>query len=58
MKYQIVEVESNKEALGCSDLHIEDTETGEVMIADQVKIWEDDQESLEEMFQAVKNGEW
>lgn len=58
MKYQLIKVKPNPIFWGCFDLYIEDTETGEVLVADAVKIWEDDQESLEEMFEAVKNGEW
>lgn len=58
MKYQLIKVKPNAIFWDCSDLYIEDTETGEVLVADAVKIWEDDQESLEEMFEAVKNGEW
>lgn len=58
MKYRLIKVNPNPIFWDCSDLYIEDTETGEVLVADAVKIWEDDQESLEEMFEAVKNGEW
>jgi hypothetical protein len=58
MKYQIVKTEDNKETLGCFDLYIKNIETGEEMVADQVRIWNDDQESLEDMFETVKNGEW
>jgi len=58
MQYQIVEVADSKETLGCFDLHIKNIKTGEVMLADQVRIWNDDQESLEDMFETVKNNEW
>jgi hypothetical protein len=58
MKFQIVNVKDNKEVFGSYDVYIENTETHEVALADQVIIWEDDQESLEEMFELVMNGEW
>lgn len=58
MAYELVKVEPNTRVVGCFDLHIKNVETGEVEIADFVKIWEDDQESLEEMFEAVQRGEW
>jgi hypothetical protein len=58
MKFQIVNVKDNKEVFGSYDVYIENTETREVALADQVMIWEDDQESLEEMFELVMNGEW
>jgi hypothetical protein len=58
MKFQIVNVKDNKEVFGSYDVYIENTETREVALADQVIIWEDDQESLEEMFELVMNGEW
>lgn len=58
MAYELVKIESNGEIAGCFDLHIMEVETGTVMVADCVKIWEDDQESLEEMFEAVQRGEW
>ena len=58
MKYQIVKAEDSKETPGCFDLYIKNNETGEEMVADQVRIWNDDQESLEDMFETVKNGEW
>ena len=56
MKYQIISVVNNGREL--FDITIRNNETLEVVIADQVKIWDEDQEALEEMFEAVASGEW
>lgn len=58
MLYQLIEVESNGEFMYCSDLHIRNNKTGEVVIADGVKVWEEDQYSLGYMFQLVKKDKW
>ena len=58
MRYEIVSVVVNAEMVGCFDVSIRDNETGEVMVADMMKIWDEDQEALEDMFETVKAGEW
>lgn len=58
MAYELVKVELNSVYVDCYDLHIKNLKTGKVLVADGVKIWEDEQESLEEMFTAVLDGEW
>ena len=56
MSYRIIKVEYREEGWAPETIHIEDTETGEVMTINKPRIWEDDQQLLEEMFLAVKNG--
>lgn len=56
--FEVVSVEVNSEASDCFDVSIRDNATGEIMVADMVKIWDTDQDSLRDMFHAVKAGEW
>jgi len=58
MKYEIVKVENSAAVKGAFDVSIRNNETLEVVIADQVMIWDEDQEALEDMFEAVASGEW
>lgn len=58
MLYELIEVESNGEFMYCSDLKIRNNKTGEVVIADCVKVWDEDQYSLAYMFHLVKQGKW
>jgi hypothetical protein len=58
MMYRIVNVESNGEFMYCSDVTIENMLTGEKVICDCVKVWEEDQYSLAYMFKLVKYNKW
>ena len=58
MKFELVKVEVNAIDSSCFDLHIKQIKSGVIMIADQCKIWDEDQGALRDMFNAVKNGEW
>lgn len=50
MTFEIVKKEVNAINSECFDLHIRNCDTDEVVIFDGVKIWDEDQESLEDMF--------
>jgi hypothetical protein len=58
MMYRIVDVQSNGEFMYCSDVTIENTVTGEKVVCDGVKVWEEDQYSLAYMFKLVKYNKW
>lgn len=58
MMYRIVNVTENGEFMNCSDVTIENTVTGEKMICDCVKVWDEDQYSLAYMFKLVKYNKW
>lgn len=58
MTYRIVDIQSNGQFMHCSDITIEHVETGEKVICDCVKIFDEDQYSLAYMFKLVKYNKW
>lgn len=57
MKFEIVNI-AKSDVNGCFDLTIRNNETGEEVIADMCRIWDNDEASLEDMFENVKAGEY
>lgn len=50
MTFEIINVAVNAIQNDCFDLSILNNDTNEVVIFDCVKIWDEDQQSLEDMF--------
>jgi hypothetical protein len=57
MKFEVINIEKS-DVNGCFDLTIRNNETGEEVIADMCRIWDNDETALEDMFENVKAGEY